>query len=125
MKAERIKGEREGYFTDNFIASYLSTPFPKNPNSMHELLPTFPPLSQKIQTQCMNCFLPFQPFSQRKGVKNHNCKNPHIRIDQGFSNHVMQCTSQHTLVKHSSSTSMYPVMKVVCLLTMSIYKQWL
>jgi hypothetical protein len=51
VKAERIRGEREGDFTDNFIASYLSTPFPKNQNSMHELLPTFPTFFPKKRSK--------------------------------------------------------------------------
>jgi hypothetical protein len=51
VKAERIKGEREGDFTDNFIASYLSTPFPNNQNSMHELLPTFPTFFPKKRSK--------------------------------------------------------------------------
>jgi hypothetical protein len=51
VKAERIRGEREDNFTDNFIASYLSTPFPKNQNSMHELFATFPTFFPKKRSK--------------------------------------------------------------------------
>jgi len=51
VKAERIRGEREGDFMENFIASYLSTPFSKNQNSMHELLHTLPTFFPKKRSK--------------------------------------------------------------------------